>query len=129
MQLAKRLKFVYTHAHLANCAYNILCNFLLGIFLVTFLDTTSTVTNAGLNPINQGGDNAASRTPPTYYRCGKPGYYTSSCKYKGHLQKVCRSKQSKPIRRPQKPVNNVQDDATDKYQLLNRKSHTLACIS
>ena len=63
------------------------------------------------------------------YRCGKPGHYASSCKYKetvynkcgkvDHLQKVYRSKQSKPTKKPQKPINNVQDDATDEYQLLN----------
>ena len=93
------------------------------------LSFTATVTNAGQNPVNQVGDQAASRTPPTFYRCGKPGHYALSFKYKEtvcnkcgkvcHLQKVCRSKQNKSTKKPQKPVNNVQDDATDEYQLLN----------
>jgi len=34
------------------------------------------------------------------------------------LQKVCQSKQ-RTTRKPPKPVNNVQDDATDEYQLFN----------
>ena len=37
----------------------------------------------------------------------------------GSSAEVCRSKQSKTTRKPHKPVNNVQDDATDEYQLLN----------
>ena len=93
------------------------------------LPSTAGPTAAAHNPVNQVGDNAANRSPPTCYRCGKPGHYASSCKYKktvcnkcgivGHLQKVCRSKQSKPTKKPHKPINSVQDDEIDEYQLLN----------
>jgi len=84
-------------------------------------------TTAAQNPVNQIGDNAANKPQCVCYRCGKAGHYASSCKYKatvcnkcgkvGHLQKVCCSKQSRTTRIPPKPVNNVQDDATDEYQL------------
>ena len=43
----------------------------------------------------------------------------NKCGKVGHLQKVHKSKQSKATRKPPKPVNNVQDDATNGYQLLN----------
>jgi len=37
---------------------------------------------------------------------------------KGHLQNVCWSKQNRTTRKP-KPVNTIQDVATDKYEPLN----------
>ena len=65
------------------------------------------------------------------YCCGKKGHYTPACKYKdticnkcgkvSHLQKVCRSKHTKPTQGT-RPVNNIQDDETDEYQLLNISS-------
>jgi len=92
-------------------------------------DTAAGPTAAAQNPVNQIGDNAAHKPQSVCYRCGKAGHYASSCKYKetvcnkcnkvGHLQKVCWSKQSRATRKPPKPVNNVQDDVTDEYQLLN----------
>ena len=59
-------------------------------------------------------------------------HYASSCKHKetvykkcrkvGHLQKVCRSKQSKPTRKPHRTINNIQDDATNKYHYIPKKA-------
>ena len=50
----------------------------------------------------------------------KKQFATNVVKCMGHLQKVCsRSKQSKPTKKPHKPINSVQDDEIDEYQLLN----------
>ena len=84
-------------------------------------------TNAGQNPVNQVGDQAASKTPPIHVTdvgnldimprlaSTKKQFATNVEKLVTYRGSACRSKQKKP----QKPVNNVLDDATDEYQLLN----------
>ena len=65
------------------------------------LPFTAEPTAAAQNPVNQLGDNATNRSPPTCYKCGKPGHYASSCKYKETVCNKCdkvRSKQSKPTK-------------------------------
>ena len=98
----------------------------LNLLAFDLLSTTRPTTTTGQNPVNQVGDNTASRTP------NLDVHYTSSCKHKetvykkcrkaGHLQKVCRSKQSKPTRKPHKTINNVQDDATNKCHYIPKKA-------
>lgn len=39
--------------------------------------------------VNQIGDNADNRSPPTYYRCGEAGHNASSCKYKETVCNKC----------------------------------------
>ena len=71
----------------------------------------------------------SSKTLQSCYRCGKPRHYAPSYKYKdtvcnkcgkvGHLQRFCHSKRTKATKTPSKAVNNVQENATNEYQLLN----------
>ena len=98
----------------------------------------STPMHMVMEPVHQISANASAKSQPQCYCCGKKGHYAPTCKYKGsicnkcgHLQKVCRSKRTRPTQST-RPVNNIQDDETDEYQLLNitssGKSPTLECL-
>ena len=88
---------------------------------------TAGSTPTALEPVHQVSANTSAKSQQCYH-CGKKGHYAPACKYKdticnkcgkvGHLQKVCCSKRTRPTQST-RPVNDIQDDETDEYQLLN----------